>query len=207
MDRFTLSNRVFELTIDGRRLQFHRVNLTFLEHGMTDVFGRKNNKTVRETLAHRRYSKLGGVISPQFQGSMEEPLGDFLLKLKRSGNSTYKRFLNAYGDAVYCRFRLEPGPLSSRKGLYCYCVADRPVYVGRSLDPFEKRITQGYGTIHPKNCFLDGQSPNCRLNALIAKSIAAVSFYVCPLSDNGEITSLERRLIQTVKPDWNIALK
>src|SRR5260370_42465653 len=98
---------------------------------MTDVFGQKNNKTVEETLAHKRYAKLSDVIAGQAQGSMGEALGAFLLKLKRWGNSIYKRFLNPYGDSVYCRFRMERGPLSSNKGLYCYAVGGSLVCGGR----------------------------------------------------------------------------
>jgi hypothetical protein len=129
------------------------------------------------------------------------------LKLKRSDNSVYKHFLNPYGDGVYCRFRMERGPLSLKKGLYCYCIGGRGLYVGRSIDPFEKRINQGYGAIHPKNCFLDGQATNCHLNALIAENASAVSLFVLSLSDDLEIERLERQLIQMLQPQWNIALK
>lgn len=198
---------IFAVTVAERRLEFQRVTLTFLEHGMTDVFAHKNNKTVRETLTHQRYLKLARLIAQDYSAELDISLGAFLLNLKQSGDSTYKRFLNPYGDGVYCRFRMERGPLSSKKGLYCYCIGDRIIYVGRSIDPFEKRINQGYGMIHPKNCFLDGQATNCHLNALIAENVAAVSLYVCPLSDDAEIDRLERVLIQTLKPSWNIALK
>jgi hypothetical protein len=203
----TLRSEKLSLTVDGRKLEFQRVSLTFLGHGMTDVFGQKNSRTVVETLAHKRYAKLNGVIVGQSPSYLDEPLGDFLLKLKQSGNSIYKRFLNPYGDGVYCRFRMESGPLSSKKGLYCYCVGDRLVYVGRSFDPFKKRINQGYGTIHPKNCFIDGQATNCHLNALIAENVSAVSLFVIPLSDDLDIERLEPRLIQMLQPSWNIALK
>jgi hypothetical protein len=207
MVHHTLSGEILPVTVDGRRLEFQRATLTFLDHGMADVFGQKNNKTVEKTLAHKRYAKLSDVIARQFPGSMCEPLGDFLLKLKRSDNSVYKRFLNPYGDGVYCRFRMERGPLSLKKGLYCYCIGGRVLYVGRSIDPFEKRINQGYGAIHPKNCFLDGQATNCHLNALIAENASAVSLFVLSLSDDLEIERLERQLIQMLQPQWNIALK
>ena len=207
MVHYTVSGEILAVTVDGRRLEFQRAGLTFLGHGMTDVFGQKNNKTVEQTLAHRRYAKLSDAIGRQFPDSMREPLGDFLSKLKRAGNSTYKRFLNPYGDGVYCRFRMERGPLSLKKGLYLYCIGDRLVYLGRSIDPFEKRINQGYGAIHPKNCFLDGQATNCHLNALIAENVSAVSLFVLSLSDDLEIERLERQLIQMLQPQWNIALK
>ncbi len=204
---YTLSGDTMAVTVDGRWLEFQHATLTFLAHGLSDVFGQKNNKTLEQTLAHRRYVKLTDMIAHQFSGSMHEPLGDFLLRLKRSGNSIYRRFLNPYGDGVYCRFRMELGLISSKKVLYCYCVGGRLRYVGRSLDPFEKRINQGYGTIHPKNCFLDGQATNCHLNALIAENVSAVSLFVLPLSDDTEIRHLERELIQSLQPHWNIALK
>jgi len=195
------------VTVDGEELQFQRVNLEFVAHGITDLFGLKNNKTVEATLAHKRYAKLVEVISDRSGSALGEPLGDFLLSLKKSGNPAYKHFLNRYGDDVYCRFRMERGTFSSKKGLYCYCVDGRIVYIGRSLDPFEKRINQGYGAVHPKNCFLDGQATNCRLNALIAQNASAISFFVFPLSDDRRIKRLEQRLIQLLQPLWNLALK
>jgi hypothetical protein len=174
---------------------------------MTNVFGLKNNKTVEETLAHRRYAKLSDVVARHAPDSMGEPLGDFLLKLKRSGSSIYKSFLNPYGDGVYCRFQMERGPLSTKKGLYFYRSGSRLTYVGRSFDPFRKRINHGYGVIHPKNCFLDGQATNCHLNGLIAANFSTVELFVSPLSDDIEIELLEPRLIQMMQPEWNIALK
>jgi hypothetical protein len=35
----------------------------------------------------------------------------------------------------------------------------------------KKRISQGYGKISPKNCYLDGLATNCHLNALITETI------------------------------------
>lgn len=67
MVRYTLSGEVLAVTVDERRLEFQRANLTFIDHGMTDVFGQKNNKTVEQTLAHKRYAKLSDVIARQFQ--------------------------------------------------------------------------------------------------------------------------------------------
>jgi hypothetical protein len=138
---------------------------------------------------------------------MDKPLGTFLLQLKTSGNANYKRFLNGYGDSGYCTFRMERGPLARKKGLYCYRLKHEIVYVGRSYDPFDKRINQGYGTIHPKNCYVDGQATNCHLNALIAPNLGEIALFLCPLADDTEIERLERRLIQLLRPRWNIALR
>jgi hypothetical protein len=192
---------------DDQALLFQEAKLSFLADIKSNVFGQKNNKTVAETLAHRRYAKLLGLISTEHPNAMNESLGTFLLSLKNSGADTYKRFLNAYGDSSYCTFRMERAALSRKKGLYCYRLKEEIVYVGRSYDPFEKRINQGYGTIHPKNCYVDGQATNCHLNALIASNLGHVALFVCPLDDNSDIERLERRVIQLLQPRWNIALR
>lgn len=207
MEPNDLNEGIMSMTVGDRVLDFQRVRLTFVAHGLVDVFAQKNNKSVRETLEHKRYSKLGALIHEDLRSQLDRPLGDFLADLKASDNPLYKRFLNPYGDGIYCRFKMDRSPLSLLKGLYCYRVDGQTVYVGRSKDPFEKRVTQGYGTIHPKNCYLDGQATNCHLNALIAANVSAVSFFVCPLTDDAEIDHLERQLIRQILPQWNIALK
>lgn len=196
----------FPITVEGVTLDFQPVPLVFLDKNLVNIFAQKNNKTVRETLLHKRYSKFDRKITENFLAELDMPLGSFLFKLKLAGNPIYKSFLNPYGDGQYCRFRIERSQLSISKGLYCFRMDGQIVYVGRSFDPFEKRINQGYGTIHPKNCYLDGQATNCHLNGLIAENTAVVSFYVSPINDDDEIERLERLLIKTLKPKWNIAL-
>lgn len=195
------------LRFDSEVLEFQQAKLSFLLGLKSNVFGEKNNKTVAETLAHKRYSKLLGLVATDHPDAMDKPLGTFLVQLKLSGNANYKRFLNAYGDGSYCTFRMERGPLARKKGLYCYRLKHEIVYVGRSYDPFEKRINQGYGTIHPKNCYVDGQATNCHLNALIAPTLGEIALFLCPLDDNRDIERLERTLIQLLQPRWNIALR
>ena len=80
-------------------------------------------------------------------------------------------------------------------------------YLGRCRDNFGKRINQGYGRIHPKNCYLDGQATNCHLNALINIYKDNIEFYVCPLEDVAQIEEFERQLIRQLQPTWNIAQK
>lgn len=200
------ASQSIELVTFGRSLRFVNVPLKFLAHGLTNVFSHKNNKTVRETLAHRRYKSLSTPVPNQYSCDLEKPLGAFLAALKARGDLTYRRFLNPHGDKTYCYFRLGDGENNTKKGLYLYACGDEIVYVGRSYDPFVKRVDQGYGKIHPKNCFIDGQSTNCHLNALIEEQHENISFYVCVMADNAVIETTERALIQERKPRWNVAL-
>ena len=195
-----------ELPAEDRRLQFVNVELIFLAHGMTNIFATKNNKTLGETLEHKRYKALADYSRKGYGQFLAMPLGSFLEELKSRDDSFYKRFLNPHGDERYCHFRMVDCAEKRLKGLYLYALEQSVVYIGRSFDPFGKRVDQGYGKIHPKNCFLDGQSTNCHLNSLIESRSSNIRFYVCSLRDNAEIERLERTLIQQRKPEWNVAL-
>lgn len=154
------------LSLEDRELEFVQTPLAFEATRVSDVFSHKNNKTLAETLAHDRYRALAREIESKYARSLGEKLGDFLLQLKRAGDRSYKLFLNPHGDSTYCGFVLGDSIISKKKGLYCFVSGARTVYVGRCRDSFGRRINQGYGRIHPKNCFRDGQSTNCHLTHL-----------------------------------------
>ena len=68
----------------------------------------------------------------------------------------------------------------------------------------KKRVNQGYGNIHPKNCYRDGQATNCHLNARITAVVPDVSLWIRRMDKDAEIESLESELIQRYTPPWNI---
>lgn len=186
------------------RYEFEPVPLTFLEGRVTNVFAKKNNKTLQETFEHRRYLKLGLEMRKRYDAQLSQPLGDFLLKLKSSGDMTYRKFLNAYGDEIYTTFRIQNTEHLMSRGVYAYCVDSRVVYVGRCRDNMGSRINQGYGKIHPKNCYLDGQATNCHLNALVASTEGKIELWLSRIDDADTITAVERDIIQSNKPVWNL---
>lgn len=196
-----------ELTSTSGHLNFRLSALRFSQTNIENTFSKKNNKTLGETLQSTRYKKLNAHFEDLSNESMERPLGVFLLSLKSREDTLYKKFLNPYGDEVFCQFKMAVESHKSLKGLYLYCCDDEVMYIGRSLDPFGKRVDQGYGKIHPKNCYLDGQSTNCHINSLIATHQSSITFFVCPLLDDETIKQAERELIENLKPAWNIALK
>jgi hypothetical protein len=192
----------------GRRLLFEPMPLVFNGGTYSDVFGLKNNKTVTETLEHPRYRKFQTMIDSAYGEYLDWNLGDFLLELKRSGNKDYKLFLNKYGDLTYCTFSLNGEPKARERGIYIFLVNGEVMYVGRCRDEFGKRVNQGYGKIHPKNCYLDGQATNCHLNNLIGQEVQSeVAFYAHAMEDAMEIEKVERELITRYRPAWNIALR
>jgi hypothetical protein len=171
------------------------------------LFGQKNNKTLRQTLFHPKYAHLTSCVVESYASSLDRRLGDFLLGLKQNGDPFYRRFLNPYGDEIYCEFRLLDGAIQRLKGLYCFTAGGALKYIGKSTDSYERRISQGYGRIHPKNCYRDGQATNCHLNALIAGYAGEVALFVHPMLGNDDITKTEAALIAKERPDWNIQLK
>jgi len=193
----------FELDVNDVKLYFNRVELRFDREIYSEVFRLKNNKTLKETLQHRRYVKFK-YLKTKYSDYLEYGLGDFLGILKDNEDPTYKLFLNKYGDLEYSIFRIFDTSIINKKGLYIYIIDDNLKYIGRCLDNFKKRINQGYGKIHPKNCFIDGQATNCHLNSLITKNRDFVNLLICPLNDDENIIQYEKKLINKIKPEWNL---
>lgn len=193
-------------TLGDRTLEFLPVTIEFSHCRSIDLFGKKNNRTLAETLRHAKYARLAPRVIESYADCLGLSLGDFLLKLKQRGDPFYHRFLNRYGDGCYCEFRLRDSDIRTLKGLYCFTVEGALKYIGKSTDNFARRIDHGYGRIHPKNCFRDGQATNCHLNALIASNLEHVALLVCPMADNHEISVTEAALIAKEKPAWNIQL-
>jgi hypothetical protein len=186
---------------------FERAELEFDAAKFDSVFADKNNKTIAQTVEHRRYKKLSSEVTSRYVEFLDWPLGKFLVHLKSHGDSFYLRFLNAYGDSTYCRFRIADDAVRRLKGLYVFAASQEIQYIGRCRDSFGKRIDQGYGKIHPKNCFIDGQATNCHLNSLISPVRNQVEFWFCPIADDSHIEAEEKRLIRLCNPPWNIALR
>lgn len=195
-----------QIVVQDHQLDFIQMPIIFHRHGIVDLFAQKNNKTLAETLSSKRYASLGKEVFRQYPNCFNERLGEFLFRLKSNDDNFYLRFLNEHGDSVFCDFSIASTSLSRSRGIYGFTVGKTIKYFGRSHDPFEKRVNQGYGHISPKNCYRDGQSTNCHVNSLVAKCFNEVAFYVCPLDDDFEIDRLEKLLIDFYKPEWNVQL-
>lgn len=167
------------------------------------IFFYKNNKTLKETFLHHRYSHLELLLSNEYENHLDDKLGDFLKSLKQVNDKNYLRFLNKYGDNNFCEFRIQDN--LNDKGIYCYIKDDKIKYIGRCTNNFKKRINQGYGKIHPKNCFIDGQATNCHLNSLI-NSADNIKFgvYVMTNKSTEEIKELEKLILTCNRYEWNI---
>lgn len=190
--------KVFDQTI-----QFKIIPLTFKSKDITSVFYDKNNKTLRQTLEHHKYSKLKLLVEDKYKKNLNDKLGDFLKSLKEVNDYNYLFFLNKYGDNKFCEFKIQE--YLTDKGIYCYINEEKIKYIGRCTDNFKNRINQGYGKIHPKNCFIDGQATNCHLNSIInlADNVKLGAF-IMTKNTTDEIKNLEKLILNCDRYEWNI---
>lgn len=191
------------LSINNKNIEFKIIPLIFDEKDIESVFYEKNNKTLKQTFDHYKYSRLKLLFAQKYKAHLAKKLGDFLKILKKGKDSNYLCFLNKYGDNKYCKFKIDTH--LEDKGIYCYIKDDKIKYIGRCTDNFKKRINQGYGKIHPKNCFIDGQATNCHLNSII-NSADNVKFGIYIMTDKStdEIKELEKRILTCNRFEWNI---
>ena len=182
---------------------FLQIPISFDENTYTDIFALKNNKTLSETLSHKRYVKFLPEITEKYSECLSQPLGEFLITLKENGDEFYKKFLNKSGDESYSSFKITDLELANLKGIYAYYIDKDLKYIGRCRDSMKKRINSGYGRITPKNCYIDGQSTNCHLNSLIAKTKSTVTLWFHKMECDINIASSEQLLIKEYNPPWN----
>lgn len=192
-----------KLQLNNRTINFQTVKLTIIKRDIENPFYDKNNKTLKETFAHKKYQALKTILSTKYHNSLNDKLGDFLKNLKSSGDSDYKCFLNKYGDNKYCEFKIQSH--LTDKGIYCFSVDNEIKYIGRCVDNFNKRINDGYGKIHPKNCFIDGQATNCHINSILNKTDKFdIGVYVMTKQSNEKIKELEKFILTCNRFEWNI---
>lgn len=188
-------------------INFEPVKLEFQGSGYSNIFAKEINKTLRERVAHRKYSKFIPIVKKSYSQYLDWSLGKFLLTLKKNHDPFYLKFLNKYGDDIYCQFSFKDDHYLNKKGIYAFVILDEIKYVGMCRNKFKIRVNQGYGKISSRNCFIDGQATNCRVNALIEKHKDEVSFYVSVMQDDKVIERKEKQIIQVCSPQWNIAMK
>ena len=60
-----------------------------------------------------------------------------------------------------------------------------------------------FGAIHPKNCYVGGQSTNCKINALVLKSTKASQRLDLFFLETEDRHAIEAWLIEELHPPWN----
>lgn len=200
-----------KLKLVGTILEFEVIPLIILERDIQNIF-QGNSKPLsyiyKKALSDKR-SRLYKIASKHYEQYLNfhsDSFGKFLFSLKAAGNLDYKWYLNKYGDKKYCTYKIDR--FLNDKGIYCYILENKIMYVGRCRDTFKSRINRDYGKISPYNCLIDGQATNCHINSLIndigGENKIFVGIYKMTNQTNEDIKSMEKRILQQHSFDWNI---
>lgn len=106
-------------------------------------------------------------------------------------------------NTEFTMFKVEGLP--STKGVYVWLIDNETEisYIGECVN-FQKRFSStGYGRISPRNCFVGGQSTNCKMNhEILLKWKEGKNFHLYILeTDNHK--EIEKKLIKEYQPCLN----
>jgi hypothetical protein len=108
---------------------------------------------------------------------------------------------NRYASGPFGYMALPAAPAAP--GVYMIFVDGDIRYVGEGRDLAERFGSMGYGQIHPRNCHHDGQSTNCKLNALVLREAKEGRSVEVWFRFSTERKLLEAKLISELTPPWN----
>lgn len=122
---------------------------------------------------------------------------------QRSYNNRNDLPLNRHGQGPFCRFDIPK--LTEGSGVYAITIDDAVVYIGECQNFRERYGPRGYGVIHPRNCFVGGQSTNCKVNARVLEATLRnliPDLWFMPESVNTR-KLVEGELVSKFQPKWN----
>lgn len=141
----------------------------------------------------------------EFVGDVQPEVGTDGRVLQFMPQSRYKghgkQRLNRHGAGPFCRFRAAKGVSSA--GVYVVTVEGKIFYVGECVNLSVRWGLSQYGSIQPKNCYVGGQSTNCKVNSRVLSNALAgkkIQLWFHPTQDH---KAIELKLRSTVNSPWN----
>ena len=108
---------------------------------------------------------------------------------------------NRYAQGPFCRFELLPA--SPHAGVYAITVAGELKYIGECKNLAGRFGPDGYGSISARNCHSDGQSTNCKVNALVLASAKSRQRIDVWFHQTARRKVVEAELVRLLAPPWN----
>ena len=137
-------------------------------------------------------------IEPE-RDSCGEPL-EFLPQSRYAKAATSR--LHPHGGGPFCRFEVRELPASSC--VYAVTVEDDLAYVGIAGNLAVRWGLGQFGLIQPRNCYVGGQSTNCRINNLLLAEARRRSRVELWRYETPERKQVESVLLDALDPPWNI---
>jgi hypothetical protein len=138
-----------------------------------------------------------------------EHVGSLRLKRDTDGRAmTYGHRLgpevkaNRHAAGPFCDFELAGAIIDA--GVYALSVGDEIKYIGECERLQSRFGSVGYGHVSARNCHIDGQATNCKINSLVLQmSQDEDRVQVWFLKATAARKSIESRLIRELNPPWN----
>lgn len=105
-----------------------------------------------------------------------------------------------YGTGAFCRFSIIA---DDWPGVYLWIADSKIIYIGETVN-LRRRFNMGYGCISPRNCYVGGQSTNCKMNKVILNLYEkgkTVSLYFYKTKDHKKV---ELELLKKIKTQYNV---
>ena len=201
-----------KIEVENKIIEFKIIEINLIKSDIENIF-QDNKKKLRYTLekaiadSKNRLHKIAKEHKIIYEKYLDFKLGDFLFQLKLENNQDYRKYLNKYGDNKYCIYKIEE--FQTKRGIYCYILENKIVYIGRSKKTFKQRINE-YGKITAYNCLIDGQATNCNINSKINElQNIQIGIHIMEENSDAEIMELEKLILKHGKLDliWNIQKK
>ena len=109
--------------------------------------------------------------------------------------------LNRYGEGPFCRVSISE-QYSGVPGVYALFDDNELLYIGQTVN-LAQRYNQGYGKIEPVNCYVGGQSTNCKINSMILNKYMSSNHVFLYFLQTKDYDRIERELIRQYKPPYN----
>lgn len=110
--------------------------------------------------------------------------------------------LNKYGNGPFCRFSIRCSAYSHACGVYALLDDDGLLYIGQTVN-LEQRYNHGYGKIEPINCYVGGQSTNCKINSMVLQKYLGGMHVYLFFYKTDEYDRIEHELIDALNPPYN----
>lgn len=158
--------------------------------------GSGSNAENRRLLAGHEFDWVGRIEPIK---DLDEGIRQFMPQARYARASSMP--LNRHGAGPFCRF---PAPTHrTEAGVYALTVDSKLTYIGECENLTGRFGQRGYGAIQPRNCYVGGQSTNCKINHAILVAATAdmlIDLWFLP-SNQGR--AIETRLIAQLQPPWN----
>ena len=108
--------------------------------------------------------------------------------------------LGPNGSGTFCRFSIRAHPIP---GVYLWVVGNKIIYIGETSN-LQRRFNNGYGIISPRNCYVGGQSTNCKMNKVVMeyyKNGTPISLYFYQTTDYKQV---ELNLLKQIRTKYNV---